>query len=244
MIKKMCLLGACFIIGLMSTVFSSVCAEPVIYNPGDVNEDGIITLEDAQQVLKAALKIETLEGNSLVNGDVDKNNEITLEDAQIILKVSLRIIDITEIVPSTSTEELIEEPTGMADVYIAMFDNYGMSKYHAMNYVAIQNELPEANNADKKIIEEYFEEKLEVDVIWVDSYEQLIEEGLGKDYGANDFTLYGKYLSIDYFNLKEDKIQVTGSILESYTCGAKYEHVFEKQDGKWILIETIQLSVS
>lgn len=59
--------------------------------PGDVNADGEITLEDAQLVLKAALKIEELEEAVWKAADVKEDNIIDLADAQKILKAALKI---------------------------------------------------------------------------------------------------------------------------------------------------------
>ena len=57
---------------------------------GDVDGDDQVTLQDAQLVLKAALRIIGLpeEASADVNGD----GQITLQDAQIVLKVALRIL--------------------------------------------------------------------------------------------------------------------------------------------------------
>lgn len=62
----------------------------IIY--GDVNGDGAVTLEDAQLVLRAALRIVDIEETWLENADVDFDGEITLADAQYVLLRALRII--------------------------------------------------------------------------------------------------------------------------------------------------------
>ena len=61
------------------------------YVLGDVNNDGAITLEDAQLTLKAALKLATLDEKAAKAADVNKDGKVSLEDAQKILKVSLKI---------------------------------------------------------------------------------------------------------------------------------------------------------
>ncbi len=58
---------------------------------GDVNGDKSVSLEDAQIVLKAALKIIKLNEIQTKAADVCQNGTIELEDAQKILKVALRI---------------------------------------------------------------------------------------------------------------------------------------------------------
>lgn len=75
-------------------------AEPV-QNPnteyktslGDVNDDGQVTLSDAQLILKVALKITELKEEQKQNADVNGDGEITLQDAQITLKYALKIIE-------------------------------------------------------------------------------------------------------------------------------------------------------
>ncbi len=63
------------------------------YVLGDVDGNKVVELADAQLALKAALKIDTLEGNALKAADVHKNGSIELNDAQMILKKALKIID-------------------------------------------------------------------------------------------------------------------------------------------------------
>ena len=61
-------------------------------NVGDVNQDEKITLSDAQLVLKAVLKINTLNSEEKVQADVDCNEVIDLRDVQLILKYALHMI--------------------------------------------------------------------------------------------------------------------------------------------------------
>lgn len=63
------------------------------YVLGDVDGNKVVELADAQLALKAALKIDILEGNALKAADVHKNGSIELNDAQMILKKALKIID-------------------------------------------------------------------------------------------------------------------------------------------------------
>lgn len=69
----------------------SVSETPVLR--GDVDNNGIIELSDAQLALKAALKIENLSGKALEAADYNMDNKIELSDAQMILKKALKIID-------------------------------------------------------------------------------------------------------------------------------------------------------
>lgn len=57
--------------------------------PGDANQDGKVTLEDAQLVLRAALRIVELEDSRLA--DVNQDGQVTLEDAQKVLRIALKI---------------------------------------------------------------------------------------------------------------------------------------------------------
>lgn len=59
---------------------------------GDVDGDGLITLADAQKILKAALKLAALDDSQLARGDLNGNSLIDLEDAQITLKKALKLI--------------------------------------------------------------------------------------------------------------------------------------------------------
>lgn len=58
---------------------------------GDINDDGIVNLTDAQIVLKAALRIVTLSSEQKEVADVDWGTGIDLKDAKWILKFALKI---------------------------------------------------------------------------------------------------------------------------------------------------------
>lgn len=66
--------------------------DPSAVSYGDLDNDGDVTLKDAQLVLKAALKIVSLEDAQKASADVDGDSDVTLKDAQLILKRALRII--------------------------------------------------------------------------------------------------------------------------------------------------------
>ena len=57
-----------------------------------VDENGTLDLQDAQMVLKAALKIIPVSDIIINNVDVDGQEGITLTDAQMVLKAALKII--------------------------------------------------------------------------------------------------------------------------------------------------------
>lgn len=58
---------------------------------GDVDNNGKVELNDAQIVLKAALKIIELSEEQIRSGDMNADKKITLEDDQSILKIALKI---------------------------------------------------------------------------------------------------------------------------------------------------------
>ena len=59
---------------------------------GDADGNGTLDLQDAQMVLKAALKIIPMSDIIVNNVDVDGQEGITLTDAQMVLKAALKII--------------------------------------------------------------------------------------------------------------------------------------------------------
>lgn len=59
---------------------------------GDVNQDGQVTLPDAQLTLKAALKLVALTPEQNELADVDGSGSVELADAQLILKKALKLI--------------------------------------------------------------------------------------------------------------------------------------------------------
>lgn len=60
---------------------------------GDVDLDGKITAADARYVLRAAARLVTLTGASLVNADVDGDGKITATDARWILRYAAKLVD-------------------------------------------------------------------------------------------------------------------------------------------------------
>ncbi len=73
------------------TQSASTTPEPSVIM-GDVDNNGKVELNDAQIVLKAALKITGLTQIQFQAADIDTDNQITLTDAQKILKLALKII--------------------------------------------------------------------------------------------------------------------------------------------------------
>lgn len=64
---------------------------PVDGTLGDADGNGSVELADANLILKAALKIETLTEAQKTVADIDKNGEIELADANAVLKEALKI---------------------------------------------------------------------------------------------------------------------------------------------------------
>lgn len=59
---------------------------------GDVDDNKMVDLKDAQLVLKAALKIKALDERYIIAADVNRDDAVDLKDAQLILKKALRLI--------------------------------------------------------------------------------------------------------------------------------------------------------
>lgn len=59
---------------------------------GDADGNGMVDLQDARLVLKAALKISELKPEAVAVADANRDNKITLEDARLVLKAALKII--------------------------------------------------------------------------------------------------------------------------------------------------------
>lgn len=60
---------------------------------GDVDDNGIITLADAQIVLRAALLLDELAGTYAKAADVDRSGSVELKDAQLVLRRALLLIE-------------------------------------------------------------------------------------------------------------------------------------------------------
>lgn len=82
------LLMICILAGAMA---SNIYANEQV-ELGDVNEDGKLSVRDALVVLKAAAKLENLDGTKLVVGDVNPDGVIDSNDAILILKKSVGLI--------------------------------------------------------------------------------------------------------------------------------------------------------
>lgn len=79
--------------------------EKVTFMSGDVNLDGRVDLVDAQQTLKASLKLMKLEGVGAYAADVNGDDQITLKDAQLILKHALKLQTLPSKEPPVTSEE-------------------------------------------------------------------------------------------------------------------------------------------
>lgn len=62
------------------------------YIKGDVTGDGLVDLDDANMILKAALGIVTFEISQIRSADVASNGSVDLDDANMVLKAALGII--------------------------------------------------------------------------------------------------------------------------------------------------------
>ena len=216
---------------------------------GDINGDGRITLEDAQQALKAALHMKELSNEELWAADIYNTDEITLQNAQIILKAAVKAVRIEDVTaqnkpttpptPSCSTEQ----PQEFAQIYISVLENYNIN-YSCISYLAINEEsLQYASETDKRAIVEYFEKKTGLPVKMT-TWEKMREEGLILDGAHLGWRLEGAFIYIKDIDRKENEIIVDGGIAYHGLDGAVFRSVLQKQDGKWVLVSRKNLIVS
>lgn len=62
-----------------------------VARPGDVNLDGVVDMQDAYAALKAALGVESLEGDAWTAANMNHDDKVDLDDVKAILRVVLKI---------------------------------------------------------------------------------------------------------------------------------------------------------
>ena len=85
--------------------------------PGDADLDGKVTSKDARLVLRASARLETLEGEAMMNCDLDGNGKLTSAEARMILRASAKLETLTverPSVPSPGGEQPGDPPDGGA----------------------------------------------------------------------------------------------------------------------------------
>lgn len=97
---------------------------PEAVEPGDVNLNGDVELDDAKMVLRTALKLETLTGTALEAADVDKDGEVTLKDANVVLQMSLKLV--SEVLPDEDLIEAEKVEKYERELYEEIIDQYEM----------------------------------------------------------------------------------------------------------------------
>ena len=60
---------------------------------GDLDNDGQVTVADARLVLRAAVKLDTLKGLSLLSANVDFVDDVSVADARAVLRVAVKLDD-------------------------------------------------------------------------------------------------------------------------------------------------------
>lgn len=60
---------------------------------GDADQNGVINLQDAQLVLRAALGIDNVSADDRRLYDANEDGNINLDDALLVLKMALGIVD-------------------------------------------------------------------------------------------------------------------------------------------------------
>lgn len=81
----------------------------------DTNGDGIVDLQDAQNVLKHALHIIKDFPDEYADADADRDGEVTLNDANLVLKYALNIINELDGDKPAFTAVPTKEPAGTSD---------------------------------------------------------------------------------------------------------------------------------
>ena len=61
-------------------------------NPGDINHDGSVSVDDALQVLEHIVGLISLEEDSIRTADLDQDNNITVADALLMLKITVGLL--------------------------------------------------------------------------------------------------------------------------------------------------------
>lgn len=98
------------------TTGSAVTPESVRPN-GDVNNDGVVTLADAQKVLRIALLLDDATEEEKYYADADSVNNVTLTDAQAVLRAALLLGTLPEKAPfGVVTGPAVEVTEPAADV--------------------------------------------------------------------------------------------------------------------------------
>ena len=65
---------------------------PVIANDGDVDGDGMITVQDALAVMRNAMALVEFTEEQTIRGDIDGNGVIAVADAIVIMRISLGLL--------------------------------------------------------------------------------------------------------------------------------------------------------
>ncbi len=86
------------IISLLVLVLVFFCLGDFSYgsrsiNYGDINNDGVVNIQDAVLVMKHVLGIETLDENQKMAADVNGDGAINIRDVYYIMQFSLELID-------------------------------------------------------------------------------------------------------------------------------------------------------
>lgn len=77
--------------------------------PGDVNQDGIIDVEDVNEAINFILRLDTSESFIFQAGDIDGNGVIDVEDINAIIDIILKIAHYAPIEPNTGDVIMIDD---------------------------------------------------------------------------------------------------------------------------------------
>ena len=74
-----------------SVTFSGSDKPDAVYAPGDVNQDGNVSSDDARLALRASVRLERLDAISLLLADIDGDGSVSSSDARRILRASVKL---------------------------------------------------------------------------------------------------------------------------------------------------------
>jgi V8-like Glu-specific endopeptidase len=67
---------------------------PGYYPAGDINDDGVINVQDVALTLQHVLKLNKLDGSALISADVNGDGEVNVIDVTLIMQLSLGLITV------------------------------------------------------------------------------------------------------------------------------------------------------
>lgn len=232
----------------------------------DLYNDNQITLDDVQIVLRIALRMTDIEDvipTTVPSAQPSLEPSVSeppasqvpsMEPTATVLPTASPSIEPTAtVLPTVSpsiepTPEVSVKPAtppvvdaDYADMYIQVIESYGYNQPTSSGsgwFVAINvNALNYVDETEIDKIVLHFEE-LGYNIKRAD-LNVLREEGCVEDYPGGYYNIInGVLIRISRVTLKDDNLIINGTKTWGGLDGIGYESIFEKQDEKWVLIET------